>query len=37
VTPRAKIRKRPVEKVNTEGTMKPVTVLFRRRKKAAAK
>jgi hypothetical protein len=37
VTPRPKIRKRSVEKVDTESATKPVAVRFRRRKKAAAK
>jgi hypothetical protein len=37
VTPRSKSRKRVVEKVDTEGATKPVTVRFGRRKKAAAK
>jgi hypothetical protein len=37
VTPRSKSRKRAVEKVDTEGATKPVTIRFGRRKKAAAK
>lgn len=37
VTPRPRIRKRSVEKVDTESATKPVAVRFRRRKKAAAK
>jgi hypothetical protein len=37
VTPRSKSRKRAVEKVDTEGATKPVTICFGRRKKAAAK
>jgi hypothetical protein len=36
VTPRSKSRKRAVDKVDTEGTTKPVTIRFGRRKKAAA-
>src|ERR1700722_187287 len=36
VTPRSKSRKRAVEKVDTEGATKPVTVRFGRRKKATA-
>jgi hypothetical protein len=37
VTPRSKSRKRAVEKVDTEGATKPVTIRFGRRKKTAAK
>jgi hypothetical protein len=37
VTPRSKSRKRAVEKVDTEGATKPVTIRFGRRKTAAAK
>jgi hypothetical protein len=37
VTPRSKSQKRAVEKVDTEGATKPVTVRFGRRKKVAAK
>jgi hypothetical protein len=36
VTPRSKGRKRAVDKVDTEGTTKPVTIRSGRRKKAAA-